>query len=327
MQADTTESSTRVALVGLGIMGTRMLASLTLHDGFSTVSAWDPNPAACDLVAAAYPEVRIAETAAAAMTADDVDLVYIACPPSAHLEYAVMAADAGKATYCEKPLGVDVSESERIVSLFAERKIANVVNFPFAANPSIDFLEAEMSSGALGDVLGVDVRLHFVPWPRGWQQAATWLARRAEGGYVREVGSHFVFLIEKLFGRAELVESSVTFPVDDDAACETHFAATLNCSGIPVSMSGNSVGVGPDTVEFTIWGSKKSIRLANWSEVCTTTGAPWQRQDIHRADPRQESNARFFDDLRNNLCGLPNTMATFGDALSVQRIVEAVLAG
>ena len=313
-----------VAVIGLGIMGTRMLGSLTLHDGFRPVVAWDPSRRACDAAVAAHPELEIATDAASAISASGVDVVYIACPPAAHVEYATMAAEAGKAVYCEKPLAVEPAESEQLVALVTERAVANVVNFPFAASPSIDFIEGELASGALGEIVGVELRLHFVPWPRGWQQDAAWLSHRAEGGYVREVGSHFVFLVEKLFGPAELVDSSVDYP-DDGVSCETRFSARLDCAGIPVSLRGTSVGVGPDVVEFTVWGSDRSIRLDNWAEVYVASGGDWERQEIYGSDPRRENNARFFGDLANLLQGRPNTMATFADALSVQRIVESIL--
>ena len=313
-----------VAIIGLGIMGTRMMSSLTFSDKFRLVAAWDPSDHAREVAAVDYPGLQMAKDAATAISADGVDIVYIACPPRAHLEYAAMAADAGKAVYCEKPLGVDVAESEQLVRMLADRQIINAVNFPFAAALPIDFIESELASGALGEIVGVDLRLHFVPWPRAWQQDATWLSQRAEGGYVREVGSHFVFLVERLFGPAELTGSSVAYPEDSDA-CETHFSANLDCAGLPISMSGNSLGAGPDTVEFIIWGSERSIKLDNWAEVFVTSGGEWEPQEIYGADQRRESNKRFFGDLENLIHGRPNTIATFADALSVQRIVESIL--
>ena len=316
---------TGVAIIGLGIMGTRMLGSLTRSDAFRPVAAWDPSEAARTAAAEAYPDMAMAPDAASAIATPDVDVVYIACPPAAHVEYAVMAADAGKAIYCEKPLAVDLAEAEHLVDLVAERGLANAVNFPFGAAPAVDFIEAQLASGGLGEIVAVDLRLHFVPWPRVWQQDAAWLSERAEGGYLREVGSHFIFLTEKLFGPAALVESSVAYP-DDGVSCETAFSARLDCSGIPVSLTGTSVGVGPDIVEFVIWGSKRSIKLDNWAEVSIASGGEWEVQNLYGSDPRRENNERFFDDLDGVLRGQPSGIASFADALSVQRIVEAVLA-
>ena len=91
-------------------------------------------------------------------------------------------------------------------------------------------------------------------------------------------------------------------------------------------MTGTSVGVGPDIVEFVIWGSERSIKLDNWAEVSIASGGDWERQAVYGADPRQENNVRFFSELDALLQGRPSTVASFADALSVQRIVETVLA-
>ncbi len=316
---------TGVAIIGLGVMGTRMLASLSLHDGFDVVSAWDPDPVAREAAESQYADIRLADSALDAIGADSVELVYIATPPHAHYPYAQMAADAGLAVYCEKPLGVDLAESEELVRLFRDRSLVNVVNFPFAANRSIDHITMMITNGSLGEVLAAEVRLHFVPWPREWQKGAAWLAERADGGFLREVGSHFVFLVERLFGSATVVDSSVEYP-QDGRSCETEFAASLDCGGVPVSLAGSAVGVGPDVVELTIWGSKQSVRLSDWSDVLVSSGGPWETQSIYGEDMAREHHTRFFGDLQHLVEGRANTMASFQDALSVQRIVETILA-
>ena len=76
----------------------------------------------------------------------------------------------------------------------------NAVNFSFAASPSRAFLRSQLADGAFGTIDAIDIRLHFATWPRGWQEAAAWLGKRRQGGYVREVLSHFIYLTESVFG-------------------------------------------------------------------------------------------------------------------------------
>ena len=40
--------TTNVAIIGLGIMGTRMLQHMRKHQEFNPNYLWDPNPIACD---------------------------------------------------------------------------------------------------------------------------------------------------------------------------------------------------------------------------------------------------------------------------------------
>lgn len=315
-----------VAVIGLGIMGTRMLGSLRDHGGFSLITAWDPSSVATSAISETFPELSITSSAVAAMEDPEVDIVYIASPPAAHHEYAVAAAKLGKLVYCEKPLGVDIPASEELLEAIDDLNVRNAVNFPFAATASVDRIVQELQRGALGDVLSVDIQLHFTQWPRAWQGAASWVGERADGGFVREVGSHFIYLTERLFGRASLQSSDTTYPADP-IACETRAAAALDCSGIPVTLqsSAGDDAVPTDIVEFTIRGSMKSIRLSDWQTLTVSTGDNWgPLGDPIPRDPAL-ATSRFFDELHAFVSNEPNTIASFEDALSVQRIVEAIL--
>jgi len=315
-----------VAVIGLGVMGTRMLTQLSRHAGFTVRSVWDTDSSAIQAIAQEHADVTMAESAEEAMATEGVRLVYVATPPHAHHPYARMAIDANLAVFCEKPLAVDLAQGRELVDLSKLGSIPNAVNFPFAAMVPIDRIEAMIADGSLGEVLAVDVRLHFVPWPREWQSGAKWLADRADGGFLREVGSHFVFLIEKLFGPAAVVESRISYPADS-RLCETAFSARLNCSGLSVSFEGSAIGVGPDVVELTIWGSEQSVRLSDWSDVSVSSGSPWAPEPTEGTNLRADSNARFFDDLRALIDGSNSKLASFDDALSVQRIVETIIDG
>src|SRR5437763_7350171 len=54
---------------------------------------------------------------AARLIADaEVDAVYVATPPSSHREYAVMAAEAGKPVYVEKPMATRHAECLEMIA-------------------------------------------------------------------------------------------------------------------------------------------------------------------------------------------------------------------
>ena len=69
----------KTAIIGLGIMGRRMLEHMLPHEEFAPVAMWDPAPEACAEAQRLAPGVPLAASAEAAMTA--ADLVYLACPP------------------------------------------------------------------------------------------------------------------------------------------------------------------------------------------------------------------------------------------------------
>ena len=51
----------------------------------------------------------------------------------------------------------------------------------------------------LGPLSSGRLALHFRQWPREWQKQP-WCANRAEGGPLREVGTHFFFGLMELLG-------------------------------------------------------------------------------------------------------------------------------
>ncbi len=314
-----------VAFIGLGVMGHRMLTNMTAHGGFDIAMAWDSSAEACHIADQQYPGVKIGSTAEQVITDTAIDVVYIASPPISHREYAVAAAAAGKTVFCEKPLGVDVAESRSLVEQVEASGVLNAVNFPFADAQAINMMQSELADGSIGEVTGVDLQLHFSRWPRGWQETASWLSERKEGGFIREVGSHYVFLIEKLFGPATLIDASVRYPADD-ILCETHFLARLDCNGTTVSFAGGAGGTGPDIVEFTVWGSKKSYRLWDWNSLKSSQGEDWHDELIDLKDPRQDGYMRVLDNFLGMLKGDEHSMPPLRAALTVQEIVETMLA-
>ena len=182
-----------VAIIGLGIMGRRMLTAMTAHDRFHVSGVWDPNPAQFAAATAAGLPVTAADSAGDLIAATTTDLVYIACPPAHHADYAHAAMTAGQAVFCEKPLGVDLSESQALVAAAAATGSVNAVNFRQARSPALTTIQERIAAGTTGPLIGADILVHFRRWPRDWRTDADWLRFRAEGGFTREVLSHYVF--------------------------------------------------------------------------------------------------------------------------------------
>jgi len=319
--------SYRIAFIGLGVMGQRMLGNMHVNDAFILQSGWDPDDAACRITRETYSEITIGASAEEIIKSPDTDVVYIACPPLWHAEYVAMTVAAGKPIFCEKPLGVDVAESRAMVEKVEASGLINAVNFPFARAVAVDLIRSELAANALGEIRGVDARFHFSSWPREWQMdAAEWLSRREQGGFTREVFSHYAFLIEKLFGPVRLISSNARYPDGPKGEMsESHLHVQLDCSGVPISVAGSVGGAGPDLVEFTIWGSRRSYRLYDWNRVRSSDGGEWREALTHIEDPRQEGYRRMLDNFLALLEGRVNTMPTFREALSVQELVEDIL--
>ncbi|WP_390914038.1 Gfo/Idh/MocA family oxidoreductase [Pseudosulfitobacter sp. SM2401] len=314
----------KTAVIGLGIMGQRMVEHMVLHPEFSVTAIWDPDAAACQAAQKLAPNATIAANAADAIAA--ADLVYLACPPVPRKAYALAAAAQNKAVFLEKPLGIDVAESRDLVEQLAASGVPAAVNFTQAAGAALTDVSAAAQSGALGDLAGVDIVVTYAHWPRAWQMAADWLRFRGEGGMTREVISHFLFFSERILGPLELVWARPDYPAQSDL-CETHVAARLvNHAGLPVTIMGSVGGAQPDRQEVTIKGSKTSRRVSDFYRDTVSSGGDFTPATPDPADPRATSLKAQLDDLVLLMNGKPNRLATIQEALRVQILIEGILA-
>lgn len=313
----------KTAIIGLGIMGRRMAEHMALHPGFMPVALWDPDPEACRAAQAFAPDAQITNTAQEAIAA--ADLVYLACPPVPRKAYAMAAADAGKALFLEKPLGVDVSQSKALVAHLEARDVPAAVNFTQAAGAALTGVREAAQAGTMGDIVGVDIVVTYAAWPRAWQKAADWLRFREEGGPTREVISHFLFFSERILGPLSIVWARPSYPKDGDL-CETQLLARLETrDGRPVNIMVSVGGAQPDRQELTIKGSRNSRRVSDFYVDAVSDGGPFIEIGERPQDPRATSLKAQLDDLLLCIDRQPNRLATLQEALRVQILVEQML--
>ncbi|MEM7095487.1 MAG: Gfo/Idh/MocA family oxidoreductase [Actinomycetota bacterium] len=254
------DEPTGIAIIGLGTVGLRYVEQYQLHPDFVLVGGFDVSPDACANAADRFG-VAIADSAEALLADDAVRAVYVAVPPLFHEVYVDMVIGAGKALLCEKPLGVDDAESAGMVERVAASGIPAAVNYVFGAAPSARALIAAVEDAGT-QLLGVELRVHFEHWPRAWQAGATWLRDRDQGGWTREVISHYIFLVQRLLGVPTVERCAAHFPADGSS--EQWLSAQLRAGSVPVQITGSSDSAGADEVSFTVRGTTQSWRLTNW---------------------------------------------------------------
>ncbi len=83
----------------------------------------------------------------------DIDVVAITVKVPHHRELVSAALAAGKAVYCEWPLGRDVDEARAMAALAAEKRVRTVVGLQARQAPAIEFVRQLLSDGYVGEVL------------------------------------------------------------------------------------------------------------------------------------------------------------------------------
>lgn len=299
-------------------MGQRMMQCFHPHPAFEVRRIFDVDSGAIDRARAVAPFAEPSESAAALAHDSDVDLVYVATPPHAHASAGLEAIAAGKALFCEKPLAVDLAEGERLVEAAEAAETASAVNFPFATLAGIDRFAAEVR--ASGPAHRLEIVFHFSEWPRHWQKSGPWLSGSAEGGFLREVFSHFVFLTHRLIGPLSIHE--VDLELDSESGVERQAQLELAVGDLPVFVRGNVGGAAPDRCVWTLYGRERSFRLADWSELWWGTDREWKWVKPERTPGTP--GAEQLDALAAALRGEATPLATLREGLEVQRVVEEI---
>jgi predicted dehydrogenase len=83
----------------------------------------------------------------------DVDVVAVTVKVPHHRELVSAALAAGKAVYCEWPLGRDLDEAREMAALAAKQGVRTVIGLQARQAPAIAFLRDLLSDGYVGEVL------------------------------------------------------------------------------------------------------------------------------------------------------------------------------
>lgn len=319
--------SVAIGIIGAGIMGERLLNAILQQDPelLHACGIWDPAPTAMQRMRRIFPRVPRLADAAAVIAASDC--TYIASPPASHLQHARAALAAGKSVFSEKPLAVDVADARAFV---AEAGNRGAVNFPFASSPAVSTIRSWIESGEIGKPRRIEIEVGFAKWPRSWQaDAAGWLDKAMQGGFTREVVSHFLFLSRRLVGPLHGLSGKASFP--EAGKSERRITATLQAGDLPVALAGTVGETAKD--DHNIWmleGDKGAVRLCDWS-IAQRRMADGTWQQASDALPQEQARPlalkRQLEGVARLARGEPHHLATLADALNVQEIVEGILGG
>src|SRR3989441_714921 len=87
----------------------------------------------------------------------DIDVIAVTVRAPLHRELVSAALAAGKAVYCEWPLGRDLDEARAMAALAAEKGVRTVVGLQARQAPAIQFVQQLLGDGYVGEVLSTTI--------------------------------------------------------------------------------------------------------------------------------------------------------------------------
>ena len=318
----------QVGIVGCGVIGSRLAEAFEEHEQ-TTIRV------VCD---------RVAEKATAmastfdceAVTAveelvgiDAVDIVYIGVPPKHHASVVRAALGADKHVICEKPIAETAAVGRELTALAREHDRVTAINFPFRYTPGFLELRERVAAGEIGAPKRVGLRFRFPQWPREWQDV-DWLAGREQGGPLREVGSHFIFGTQELFGTIDDVNATVHYTGPE--RYEESIVGTFLAGGGAADEAANEPVHGTidllcdcaDSEEnsITVEGTDGTLSLQAWRRL---VAEPGEEDERVITDEPGETTLQLVDEFVTELDGGDGDLVSFAEATRVQAVVDAVL--
>jgi myo-inositol 2-dehydrogenase / D-chiro-inositol 1-dehydrogenase len=180
----------KIAVIGTGFIGAVHAKNVARHPGTDLVAVNDANFEFAKKAAAATGAQPVADIADI-LEDKNIEAVVIATPTNTHVEYLTRAANAGKAIYCEKPIGLDYGEAEKAVTAVRKTGVPVMLGFNRRFDASHAAVKHAVEKGEVGKVEIIQLT------SRG-PQPPTIEYVKVSGGQMRDQTIHFFDLLRWL---------------------------------------------------------------------------------------------------------------------------------
>jgi UDP-N-acetylglucosamine 3-dehydrogenase len=154
----------RVAVVGLGAMGTNHCRVLAAMPEAELACVVDPDPDRREVITRAHPGLRTFASLDQALSRTELDVACIATPIAFLAECGVQALQAGLHVLVEKPTARDEDEALKMAEEATQRGLVLGVGHVERFNPAVLLLKKKLEENLIGKVLQMQAR-RLSPFP------------------------------------------------------------------------------------------------------------------------------------------------------------------
>ena len=201
---------------------------------------------------------------------DAVDAVYIAAPHEMHTEYIRIALDKGKHVLCEKPMGLNKSDIQQMLSVADDKKLVCMEAIKTAYCAGFQRILDIVKSGTIGKVRDVEAAFSKIGAAAGREMWGR------SGGSFTELASYCLLPVMKLLGTdvKDIHTYSVESPLGTDSYTKMMITYEDGVATIKTGLGVKTEG------ELIVAGDDGYIRVPS----------PWwltKRIEVHHENPNQ----------------------------------------
>lgn len=313
------DNKKNIGIIGAGVVAERIINASKVNPRANVKGIYDNNPEKLKEVVDKYDLTGVGSYKEL-LEDKDIDIIYLAVPPKYHYPIALDIFESGKHFICEKPLANSREEAESMARISKDKDMVTAMNFPTIYTKAFEKIESLLKEGFIGELVRIEFQGYFTNWPRLWQQN-NWIDTREQGGFVREVVTHYIQIIQRLFGDIENIVSFIEYP-KDPIKSEKSIIAKGEIGDVQVLINAVAhIGMVED-LSFKIFGSKGSIFLKNWRELWVSD----EKGNMREIEITEESNlVELLNNVFRAIDGKEANIVNFEEGYRTHRIIESLL--
>ena len=200
----------------------------------------------------------------------NVNAIYIATPPNAHLDLTLKAAKAGKPVYVEKPMARSTAECQQMIKACKEADVPLYIAYYRRRLPNFEKLKSLLDEGAIGAIRMVNIEMYktldpdiitniISSMPVNWRTDP----EVAGGGYFYDLAAHQLDFLDYALGPIASVSGHAANQAGKYKAADVVSASFEFENGIVGSGSWCfTVAAISEKEEVTFIGSKGQMRMS-----------------------------------------------------------------
>lgn len=147
----------KIGIIGMGRIGKIHLENLTTRiDGVEVVAVVNPSKKGQNH-ASKFGVETVSNDARILFDNPEIDAILICSPSDTHADYAIQAAEAGQAIFCEKPIDMSLERAKEVVIKVKENNMPMMVAFNRRFDPDFAKVKSSVSEGKIGQIQSLHI--------------------------------------------------------------------------------------------------------------------------------------------------------------------------
>ncbi|MDX5422756.1 MAG: Gfo/Idh/MocA family oxidoreductase [Hymenobacteraceae bacterium] len=191
LASSSTTTRPKLGFLGVGWIGRNRMEVIARHNAGEVAYISDTAAPNAEEAMKSAPEAKQVNSLEAIISEEEVDGVVIATPSAFHAEQSKLALEAGKAVFCQKPLGRNMEETKRVVEAARKHNKLLGVDLSYRYTEAMQQVYKVVQSGELGHIYAIELVFHNAYGP---DKAWFYEQKLSGGGCVIDLGVHLVDL-------------------------------------------------------------------------------------------------------------------------------------